>query len=248
MRILKSILTFFRCFYATVLVYLVGFPFMVVMLTIGIIFSLFRAKTVVKALTVFWANMMFWVYFKRIHIRGQENIEPNKSYLMLGNHSSAFDIPALMAVFPQVSWIGKESLAKIPLFGNMIAMMGFTPINTKNPMQARKSIDEAVLKAKNNLCIAMFPEGTRTQDGNLHDLKRGFIYILRNSQMDVMPFTMNGLYKLKKKKQWYLNPSQKIEVIFHKPIKNEDLINLTDKEIIEKVSAVIASDIYVQQD
>jgi hypothetical protein len=52
---------------------------------------------------------------------------------------------------------------------------------------------------------------------------------------------LNGFYKLKPKNRSYINFDSKLDVVIHKPIKREYLIDKTDKEIIETVKAVIES-------
>lgn len=52
---------------------------------------------------------------KRLKIEGREHFEKGKKYILLANHSSMFDIIAIMAFYPDVSWFGHESLLRIPL-------------------------------------------------------------------------------------------------------------------------------------
>jgi 1-acyl-sn-glycerol-3-phosphate acyltransferase len=101
-------------------------------------------------------------------------------------------------------------------------------------------IDQMIIKSRNKT-VAIFPEGTRTTDGNINDFFRGFIYLFRTSDVGILPVTLNGFYNLKPKTRMAINFSSKLEVIIHKPLTREELINKTDSEIIDIVKAVIES-------
>ena len=65
--------------------------------------------------------------------------------------------------------------------------------------------------------------------------------MFRTRDIEILPVTLNGFYKLKPKNRFYINFDSKLEVIIHKPIKREELIEKTDIEIIETVKKVIES-------
>jgi hypothetical protein len=56
--------------------------------------------------------------------------------------------------------------------------------------------------------------------------------------------TLNGFYDLKPKNRFYINFGSKLDVVIHKPIPREDLINKSDNEIIDAVKTVIESEYY----
>lgn len=89
--------------------------------------------------------------------------------------------------------------------------------------------------------IAIFPEGTRTVNGKISPFYRGFIYLLRTTDISVMPVTLNGFFDLKPKNRFYIDFGSKLGVKIHKPIPKEELVNKTDEEIIDTVKNVIES-------
>ena len=101
-------------------------------------------------------------------------------------------------------------------------------------------IDQLVHKS-NGFNIAIFPEGTRTLDGNISRFHKGFIHILRKSDIDILPVTLNGFYRLKPKNRFYIDFDAKISAVIHKPIVKEELITKTDNEIIQIVKSTILS-------
>jgi 1-acyl-sn-glycerol-3-phosphate acyltransferase len=179
----------------------------------------------------------------KFKIHGKEFIEKDKNYLLLANHTSIFDIMAIMAFFPGVSWFGKEYLTKIPVFGYFLKSINFIPMKTANVRNTKVMLEQLVLHSK-GLTIAMFPEGTRTTDGRIHDFRRGFIHVLKVAELEVLPVTLKGLFELKPKTRFYIQLMSKAEVFIHKPIPKNELINQSDKEIITLVKNRIESVYY----
>jgi 1-acyl-sn-glycerol-3-phosphate acyltransferase len=87
----------------------------------------------------------------------------------------------------------------------------------------------------------MHPEGARTLDGKIHRFKRGFLYILRQSSLDLLPITLNGLYKLKPVKRLYLDPDAELEMVIHTPINNSVARQMTDEALLTTVHSLINS-------
>lgn len=100
---------------------------------------------------------------------------------------------------------------------------------------------EELVKNSKHQTVAIFPEGTRTLNGEINSFYRGFIYLYRTRDLEILPVTLNGFYDLKPKNRGYINFDSKLDVTIHKPIKREDLKNKCDLEIIETVKGIIES-------
>ena len=89
--------------------------------------------------------------------------------------------------------------------------------------------------------MAIFPEGTRTLDGKLNSFYRGFIHLLRATEHDILPVTLNGFYKLKPKNRFSIHFGSRLQVVIHPPLNGREMALQTDKEIMDRVSEVIES-------
>jgi 1-acyl-sn-glycerol-3-phosphate acyltransferase len=158
---------------------------------------------------------------------------------MLVNHSSMYDIPALLAVAPDVAIVGREKLVRIPVFRRLLKIIRYVPIDTEKIRKARGAISLAVRRAADGCSIGMFPEGTRTPDGRVQRLKRGFVYVLRESGLDALPVTIRGTFVFKPKGRFTMDPRERIEVTVHPPLENAALVRLTDEQIMETVRAAL---------
>ncbi len=224
-------------------VFIVLYSYTAIGVFIILIFAWLNIKKPITILTQIWAKSVFLIIGKKFHLHGKENIEKNKKYILVANHASLFDIVAIMSFYPNVSWFGHERLLKIPLFGKILKMTDYVPFKEPTVKNTKQMLEQLVQKSKKQT-VAIFPEGTRTLDGSINDFFKGFIYLFRSSEVGILPVTLNGFYKLKPKNRFYINFSSNLEVIIHKPIKREELIEKSDTEIIEAVKNVIKSSYY----
>ncbi len=229
-------------FYSVITIPVFGllYLFTAVIVLITLTLSSFKRDKAVRRVMRFWAKTSFLLIGKKLSVRGIENIDTCKNYILLANHSSLFDIMAIIAFYPQVSWFGRERLLNIPVFGRVLKMIGYVPMKSADIKNTKKMMEQLIQKTE-GCTVAVFPEGTRTLTGKLGRFRRGFIHIQRASGLDILPVTLNGLYLLKPKHRQTINFSAKIEVVIHTPLSNEEISTLTDREVLNTVKDVIES-------
>ena len=231
-----------RRFYTvlSVPVFLYLYAYTAVMVFLILIMAFLRWRIGIRILMGFWAKTVFPLMGKRLRIAGREFIDRKRRYILLANHASMFDIIAIMAIYPNVSWFGHERLLRIPLFKQMLIMTDYIPMKISTVTNTRKMIASLEEKALTRT-VAIFPEGTRSLDGKLNSFYRGFIHLLRASGNDILPVTLNGFYRLKPKNRFHINFGARLGVVIHPPIENETLRSRNDREIIKQVSTIIES-------
>jgi 1-acyl-sn-glycerol-3-phosphate acyltransferase len=207
---------------------------------ITLVFAWLNMKSTIRFLTKVWARSVFLIIGKNFKVIGKENIKKGEKYILVANHASLFDIVAIISFYPGVSWFGHERLLKVPLFGKILKMTDYIPFKEATVRNTKQMLDQLVQKSKQHT-IAIFPEGTRTLDGKINDFYKGFIYLFHTSGLNILPVTLNGFYDLKPKNRSYINFGSKLEVIVHKPVTKEELIDKSDNEIIETVKSLIES-------
>jgi 1-acyl-sn-glycerol-3-phosphate acyltransferase len=229
-------------FYKILTVPVFGFLYIYTAVGVLIIIPLtwVNARKPVQFMTKTWARSIFLVMFKRLHVQGKENIDKKKHNIIIANHASLFDILAIMAFYPEVTWFGHERLLKVPIFSRYLRMIDYIPYKEPTIKNTRHMLEQLLEKGKDR-SIAIFPEGTRTLDGKINPFYRGFIYLFRSREIDIQPVTLNGFYDLKPKNRFYIDFGTKLDVIIHKSIPREELINKSDEEIIDTVKNVIES-------
>ena len=229
---------FYTILSVPVFLYLYSYTAVVVFLIL--IMAYLRCRRGIRLLMSFWAKTVFPIMGKKLHIEGKHHFNRGEKYILLANHASMFDIIAIMAFYPDVSWFGHERLLRIPLFKQMLIMTDYIPMKLNNVTNTRQMLSSLEEKAQHHT-VAIFPEGTRTLDGKLNSFYRGFIHLLRASGHDILPVTLNGFYKLKPKNRFHINFGAKLGVVIHPPIESSTLMPASDKEIMDRVSRVIES-------
>jgi len=224
----------------TVPVYTILYTFSGVFALVVWSFAFSGQKKAVRSLLKYWAFCVFVLMGKKLRIRGARNISKGKKYIILANHASLFDITAILAIYPGVSWFGREHLLKVPVFGHILKMTDYIPMKHTDLGNTKRMLGKLVEKSEGK-SIAMFPEGTRTLDGHLNRFKKGFIHVVRSTNLDVLPVTLNGFHSLKPKNRFWIDFNSHVEVVIHKPIENSLLKSKEDLEIVQLVRDTIQS-------
>ncbi len=183
-----------------------------------------------------WARILTILSLVRVKVLGTQNIDPNSSYIFVANHQSIYDIPLVYGWLDNnFKWIMKKELRRLPFIGKTCALMGHIFIDRSNPMRAKQSLEIA----KQNLqqgksSIFLFPEGTRTLNGQLLHFKRGAFTIARDLHLPIVPITIIGAYNALPKGLNYITPGT-IKMIIHKPI---DTTYLNDEKLNDLIKQV----------
>lgn len=194
----------------------------------------------------FWGNGILRIMGKKLHLHGIEHIEKGKNYILLTNHASIYDIPAVVAFYPRVSWLGRSYLLKVPVFGTFLRKTDYIPIDPGNLEKTRKALEQLTQKSE-TLTVAIFPEGTRTLNGKLQRFRKGFLYLLKNADIDILPVTLNGFFSLKPKNRFHIDLKQRVGAVIHRPVKKSDLMDKSDDEILDKLKEIIESGYYCRE-
>ncbi len=220
------------------------FFFLYLITAIAVLFVLtvaaFHWKKPIRPIMRVWARTIFLMLGKRLRVKGMENIDKDKNYILLANHASLFDIMAILAFYPGVSWFGREYLLKVPLFGRVLKLTHYVPMKSGDVRNTKEMLSHLVDKSGAQT-IAIFPEGTRTTNGQINRFHKGFVHILKATEMSVLPVTLNGFFLLKPKNRLSIDFGSKIEVVIHKPIEYQELAEQNDLAILDKVKVVIES-------
>jgi len=140
-----------------------------------------------------WAKGILKVCGVRVEMKGCENIQKDLPRIYMANHTSYFDIFALLSTLPvDFKFIVKQELMRIPVFGPAMRKAGYIGIERDDPRKALKSMREAADRIKNGASVLIFPEGTRSEDGSLQSFKAGGFHLALKSGCDIVPVTITG--------------------------------------------------------
>ena len=141
-------------------------------------------------------------------------------YILMHNHTSFLDLFLLPSIIHgKYTGVVAAKNFKIPIIGMILRRINAIPIYRSDRQKAIESIKTAELLIQKGFHIAIFPEGTRTIDGNLSQFKKGGFHMAVNTQTSIVPITVHGLFNIKPKTRWTLYPG-KVTLTIHKPIKS----------------------------
>lgn len=185
-------------FYVTTLVLAVPlFIFMVLVFPFVYLTDKYR-RTLEHKMNNIWAKMSTSLFY-RVEIEGKENLPSNDTPAMyVTNHSSYLDIYTLFHLDRNFKFISKLSNFLIPLIGWSMFLTGHVPLvrtSRKSQFEALKVCRDLTDKG---CSLLFFPEGTRTDDGKMHEFKKGAFSVAAKQKIPVVPITLVGTYQLMK--------------------------------------------------
>lgn len=166
----------------------------------------------------YWSKLICRVALCNISVKGQENFDPEKSYIFAPNHQSVFDVFLLYGYLgADIKFVQKHTLRKIPFVGYASEKAGHVFINQTSYKSMKSSLIEVEKRLAKGASIAMFPEGARTFTGKMDKFRRGPFIVAKEMNMPIVPVTINGAYEVMKIHTYLINPG-KLELVIHKPI------------------------------
>ncbi len=172
-------------------------------------------------IAVVWAKILTRLAGVRVHVSGQENMNPHQSYILVANHQSAFDIPVIYGYSKlDLRWVMKAEIKWIPFVAAGCRAIGHVFVERGNTQQATNAINRAVGRLEEGTGVLFFPEGTRSMNGTLLPFKKGAFRLAIDQQMPILPVTVRGTRDILAPKSVSILPGE-VELIFHKPISTE---------------------------
>ncbi len=154
-----------------------------------------------------------------LHVIGRENMAPGKTYLVMSNHQSLYDIPVLFHVIgANLRMVTKTELFKIPIFGKAMAAAGFIDIDRSNRQRAIESLAVARRKLNEGVHVWIAPEGTRSKTGRLLPFKKGGFQLALDTMQPILPVTLDGTRDVLPAKGARSIEGAHVKVTIHAPI------------------------------
>jgi 1-acyl-sn-glycerol-3-phosphate acyltransferase len=171
----------------------------------------------------------------RVRVIGLERVPKGTSCIFLSNHVSNLDPPVLLPVLPGMSSVFlKKSLMKIPLLGVAMRMGKFVPVSRGHSREeAARSVAVAADALRSGLNIFIFPEGTRSPDGNLLPFKKGAFFLAAETGAPMVPIVIRGTAQMMRKGSLKVYPEAvvpagEVTVEFLAPLHPQDYADKED--------------------
>lgn len=229
-------------FYIYVLIELTFF-FILSVLALVICFPFDKPRRVVHELSraicmCFWYVPLTW---KR-KIKGLENVDRSKSYVIVINHNSMADILALYFVPLNFRWVSKREVFRIPYIGQMLSIHGDIAIDrSRGADSMRKVTEQGKMWIGRGVSIAMFPEGTRSKSGEMGRFKQGAFALAKEAGVSILPVVLHGTRDVLKK-NYLVNWHNSLTVSVLPPISAETVQSMETAELIEHTRTMMCEE------
>jgi 1-acyl-sn-glycerol-3-phosphate acyltransferase len=164
-----------------------------------------------------WSRLILKTTGVRVTVDGLERIRPGTTYIFVSNHQSIYDIPVIFASLDyQLRIIAKASLARFPVLGWHLKRGGHLFVDRKHPDRGRILARWRALVA-DGLSLIIFPEGTRSWDGQVSRFKAGSLLLAIEAGLPVVPLAVINTRAVMPKGRLRTEPAN-VRLVIHDPI------------------------------
>ncbi len=166
-----------------------------------------RSSRAPYAVGKLWSRCILRTNRVRLETIGLDKIDSGRSYVFIANHASHLDPPAIAVAIPNtLRFIGKSSLARIPVFGPAARRAGVIFIDRDDSQKSVAALNRTVAALAGGVSTLFFAEGTRSPDGRLLPFKKGGVMLALQTGLPIVPVTVTGSFALFPKKQRFIRP------------------------------------------
>ena len=168
-----------------------------------------------------------------LKVFGHKNVPRRGGVLIVSNHQSYLD-PVLVGVRLErpLSYLARSGLFKNPILGTVIRWLHAFPVRQGEADVG--AVKETIARLREGHALNIFPEGSRTENGEMLPIERGVGLVIRRAKVPVVPVILHGSFSAWPKGQKLFRPG-KIRMLYGKPI---DLSELKGDEIVAMIDKI----------
>lgn len=182
----------------TILTWTVGVLVTIVGAITVITIVVFRPRSpAIDSVIQWWSRMWLLASGTKLAVEGQENIDPDRSYVVVANHLSTLDIMVCFLALPlPIRFLAKKELFRIPLFAQAMRAVGIIEVDRTARTSIHASVNRQALGLiAHNRSVIIYPEGTRPRNGVMKPFKKGAFTMAISSELPVLPLSIHGTYE-----------------------------------------------------
>ena len=160
-----------------------------------------------------WSNLIIATnpYWK-VTVEGLDNIDHKKTYIIIANHQSLADIVLIYQTKMQFKWVAKASLFDIPVLGWSMSLGKHIKLERGNFSSIKHIYKEAATWLRDGMSVLFFPEGTRSETGDLKDFQNGAFKLAIREKALVLPIAIRGTGNAIAKGSWLFTANLPVSI------------------------------------
>ena len=188
-----------------------------------------------------WARTLLRMVPARLETIGGDALDQSRSYVIVANHQSLFDIPVLYGWLKlDLKWVMKKELRKVPLIGSGCAMMGHIFLDRSNRQAAIVQLKQVKKDLLPGTSILFFPEGSRSRDGHMKVFKSGAFLMAKDLDIPILPITVKNTDTILPPDGMKLSPGR-AQMIIHPPIDVDQVRSSSPEQLRDVAWQIIAA-------
>ena len=203
-----------------------------------------RRLAILHMFSCFWGSCYTWLNpLWRVDIKGRENVDRKKAFVMVCNHQSMLDILAIYRIFLHFKWVSKSSMFKVPIIGWNMRLNRYIQIERSSTKSQRKMLRQSGENIKKGSSLMIFPEGTRSRDGRLRHFKEGAFMVALSEKTDIVPMVLDGSAKALPEKGLMPRTKQNVCLRILPPLPYSDFKDMNARELAEHVHDIVDNEL-----
>jgi len=200
-------------------------------------------------LSTCWASCYTWLSpIWSVSVSGREHVDRKKAYMMVCNHQSLLDIPVIYRIFLHFKWVSKASLFKIPIIGWNLSLNRHIKLDRSSTKSQRQMLVQCAKNIQNGSSIMIFPEGTRSRNGELRPFKEGAFLIALQQKTDILPIVLDGSHKALPEKGFIPKRKQHVSLRILPPVPYETFKDMGIRQLSAHIHTIIADELARMRD
>ncbi|ODN31337.1 lysophospholipid acyltransferase family protein [Fervidobacterium thailandense] len=194
-NVLKKLRGFFLSLWLVVGTFLYVFVYGALVLFVGWLLGKERGRRFVLRQIELFGKLTFKLLGVKVHVLGQRPAA-ERNFLVVANHQSILDIPLVLGYVGPVAFIAKKELSKFPMVNLFIKYLGSEFIDRGNVRQTALVIRQVMKKLAEGYHFLIFPEGTRSPNGELLPFKPRSLEIAYKAGVPILPVAIWGNHRV----------------------------------------------------
>jgi 1-acyl-sn-glycerol-3-phosphate acyltransferase len=150
-------------------------------------------EKLVHAQLYWWSDILISMNpFWKLRVTGLENIDQNRTYVVVANHQSLADIIIIYQIHMYFKWVAKEELLKVPFIGGLLWVNDHVLVSREELSSIKEVYRKASERLKSGVSMLFFPEGTRSDTDEMGEFKNGAFKLAIKEGRPVLPVYIGG--------------------------------------------------------
>lgn len=152
-----------------------------------------RRRALLHLYTCAWAyHYVRLLPLWRAHFTGRERVAAGQTYVLVANHQSLGDILVLFGLFKHYKWVSKRAIFRVPFIGWNMMLNDYVGLLRGDPKSIEQMMQECRAHLRRGSSVMMFPEGTRSTDGEIKAFKHGAFTLASELGLQLVPIVVDG--------------------------------------------------------